>query len=65
MVNSNSELGTIKFIIATIGGTLILVIIIACGFLIYRWNEKRKALPPNHINEEHTLPGNIVEHDRS
>ncbi|CAG8633126.1 11807_t:CDS:2 [Funneliformis mosseae] len=31
----------------------------------YTWNKKRKALPPRHINEEHTLPGSIVEHDRS
>ncbi|CAI2179926.1 12942_t:CDS:2, partial [Funneliformis geosporum] len=63
--NYESKFVTMKIIVASIGGILGLVIIIVSGFLIFRWNVKRKALPPRHINEEHTLPGDIVEHDRS
>ncbi|CAI2185519.1 3153_t:CDS:2, partial [Funneliformis geosporum] len=61
VVNSNSESGTMKIIIASIGGIVVAIIIIACVFLIYRWNENRKILSPKNINEEHTLPGHINE----
>ncbi|CAG8697785.1 5610_t:CDS:10, partial [Funneliformis mosseae] len=62
---TNSELGTIKIAIASIGGTLGAVIIIACGFLFYKWNRKRKDHSLRYINEEHTLPGNVVEHNNT
>ncbi|CAG8718896.1 16887_t:CDS:2, partial [Funneliformis mosseae] len=62
--SNNSELGTMKIIIASLGGLLGLVIFIACGYLIYRWNEKRRNELKSNIGE-HTLPGNIVEHNRS
>ncbi|CAI2165241.1 13565_t:CDS:2 [Funneliformis geosporum] len=52
--NSNS---TIKIISASIGGTVGAVIIIACGFLIYRWNKNRIELDPG----EHKLPGSITQ----
>ncbi|CAG8652582.1 7250_t:CDS:1, partial [Funneliformis mosseae] len=65
IVNSSSELVTMKIIFASIGGIVGLVIIITCGFLIYRWNEKRKTLYSKNINENHTLPGNIIKHDSS
>ncbi|CAI2181951.1 5156_t:CDS:2 [Funneliformis geosporum] len=56
-----------KIIIASIGGTVVAAIIMACGFLFYRWNKNKKIneLYPRYINEEHTLPGNIVEHNSS
>ncbi|CAI2165243.1 13566_t:CDS:2 [Funneliformis geosporum] len=57
----NIESGTMKIIIASIGGIVVAIIIIACVFLIYRWNENRKILSPKNINEEHTLPGHINE----
>ncbi|CAG8723610.1 11492_t:CDS:1, partial [Funneliformis mosseae] len=57
--NANSELVEMKIIIASIGGTVGAVIIIACGFLFYRWNKNRNG--QSFINEEHILPGNIVE----
>ncbi|CAI2185786.1 15157_t:CDS:2, partial [Funneliformis geosporum] len=65
--NSNSDLVTMKIIIASIGGTVGAVIIMACGFLFYRWNKNKKINEqnPRYINEEHTLPGNIVEHNSS
>ncbi|CAI2179923.1 12940_t:CDS:2 [Funneliformis geosporum] len=63
--NSYSELVTMKIIIASIGGIVGVIIIMACGFLFYRWNKnkKRNEQYPRYINEEHTLPGNIVEHN--
>ncbi|CAG8508946.1 12721_t:CDS:2 [Funneliformis mosseae] len=54
--NSNGEFGTIKIALASIGGTLGAVIIIV-------WNVKRKDNSLRYINEEHTLPGNVVEHN--
>ncbi|CAI2179216.1 2712_t:CDS:2, partial [Funneliformis geosporum] len=63
--NSNSDLVTMKIVIASIGGTVGAVIIMACGFLFYRWNKNKKSNEqfPRYINEEHTLPGNIVDHN--
>ncbi len=31
-----------KIIIASVGGIIGIVITITCGFLVYRWNKKRK-----------------------
>ncbi|CAI2172837.1 9326_t:CDS:2 [Funneliformis geosporum] len=59
--NSSSEFVTMKIIIALIGGILGTVIIMACGFLFYRWNRNRKEHSPKYINEEHILPGSVVE----
>ena len=58
--NSNSELITMKIIIASIGGTVGAVIIMVFGFLFYRWNRNRNEQSPEYINQEHNLPGSVV-----
>ncbi|CAI2189311.1 20090_t:CDS:2, partial [Funneliformis geosporum] len=55
--NANNELVTMKIIIASIGGTVGSVIIIACGFLFYRWNRNRNEQPEFINGEQHNLPG--------
>ncbi|CAI2201044.1 15354_t:CDS:2, partial [Funneliformis geosporum] len=55
--NSNSDLVTMKIIIAAIGGTVGAVIIIACGFLFYRWNRSRNEQRGFINGEQHNLPG--------
>ncbi|CAI2185088.1 4878_t:CDS:2, partial [Funneliformis geosporum] len=61
--NANNELVTMKIIIASIGGTVGSVIIIACGFLFYRWNRNRNEQPEFINGEQHNLPGSIVENN--
>ncbi|CAG8710613.1 12640_t:CDS:1, partial [Funneliformis mosseae] len=53
MPQSSQTNGGLVTIIASIGGTLGAVIIMACGFLFYRWNKDRIVQFP----EEHKLPG--------
>ncbi|CAI2165239.1 13564_t:CDS:2 [Funneliformis geosporum] len=59
IIVANNEMVTMKIIIASIGGTVGAVIIIACGILFYRWNRNRIELDPG----EHKLPGSIVENN--
>ncbi|CAG8666453.1 8372_t:CDS:1, partial [Funneliformis mosseae] len=54
-----------KIIIASIGGTVGAVIIMAFGFLFYKWNRNRNEQSSEYINEQHNLPGSIVENKRS
>ncbi|CAG8717842.1 12360_t:CDS:1, partial [Funneliformis mosseae] len=58
---SSQTNGVSVTIIASIGGTLGAVIIMACGFLFYRWNKNRIGQYP----EEHKLPGSIAEINHS
>ncbi len=74
-VNGN-ELVTMKITIASIVGIVGTVIIMVCGFLIYRWNKKRKEQPTptlpipgtttiRYNHNEYDLPGTAVEYNRS
>ncbi len=65
-----------KIIFASIGGIVGTVIIMVCGFLIYRWNKKRKEHPTpiltipgtttvRYNHNEYNLPGTVVGYNRS
>ncbi len=72
----NNKQFTMKIIFASIGGIVGTAIIMVCGFLIYKWNKKRKEQPIPTLTipgtttdrnnyEEHNLPGIAVEYNRS
>ncbi|CAG8603866.1 912_t:CDS:1 [Funneliformis mosseae] len=58
--NLNKELVTMKIVIGSFGAILCVVIIIVCGFLIYRWNAKKKEQSPTNIP---TAPVTSIEHN--
>ena len=72
-IEFKSELAKMKIIIASVVGVVGTAIVMICGFLIYRWNKKRKeqsTLPiPGTTTEynynERNLSGAAVEYNRS
>ena len=65
-----------KFFHRAIVGIVGTTIIIGCGFLIYRWNKRRKEQPTptliipgtttvRYNHNEHNLPGTADEYNRS
>ena len=45
-IEFKSELAKMKIIIASVVGVVGTAIVMICGFLIYRWNKKRKEQRP-------------------
>src|SRR6266498_6059510 len=67
----NNQLVTMKIIMAVVGGILGTALIIVCGYLFYRWNQKKKKAPTliipsattGYNHNEHNLPGAAVDYN--